>query len=156
MVRVTFDPSALGPEPVEPTAPQEPVKPEGYVAAAVPDQPPSSNPTDVPPTPPQDTRDPAFVQYDQQLAEYKTAHQKFELDSDQFKRDSEEFKNRRAEGERKSKRLNDRFGPWYYVISAENLESLQIARTDLVRNRRRKVPLAVRPRTMAFRPDISL
>ncbi len=160
MVRVSFDVSALGSEPVEPTAPIEPTKPEGYVASTVPNQPPSQNPTDVPPTPPQDTRDAAFIQYDQQLAEYKTALQKFELDADQYKRDSEDYKNRREEGERKTKRLNDRFGPWFYVISAEDLESIQIARTDLVRPKPAPqgepgdVPPA--PMELPARPDISL
>ncbi len=160
MVRVTFDPAALGPEPVEPKKPEEPVKPEGYVAAPTPAEPAPPATPDAAPTPPVDNRDPAFIKYDEQIAEHKLAQQKFEMDLDQFKRDSEDYKNRRQEGERASKRLGDRFGAWFYVIAAEDLESLQIPRTDLVRPKATdalengEIPPA--PIELPMRPDISM
>jgi hypothetical protein len=160
MVKIVFDPGALGPEPAEPKKPEEPVKPEGYVAAPTPETPAPPNPPDTPPTPPVDNRDPAFIEYDQKMAEFKIAQQKFEMDLDQYKFDSDDFKKRREEGERKAKRLGERFGPWFYVISADDLELLQISRADLVSTKatESKDPTEVppAPSDLPPRPDLSL
>ena len=160
MVRVAFDLAALGPEPVEPKQPEMPAKPDGYVAAPAPVEPLPPTTPDAAPTPQADNRDPAFIKYDEQMGEHKLAQQKFEMDLDQFKRDLEDYKNRREEGERTSKRLGDRFGAWFYVIAAEDLDSLQIPRADLVHPKTTEgtadgeVPPA--PLDLPVRPDLSL
>lgn len=134
MVRVSFDPAFLGKEPVEPQAPVEPTKPEGYVEAAAPPPPAEPPAADAPPIPPPvDDRNPAFIEYDRLMAEYKTALQKHTLEADAYKAELDSYQKRRLEGERQAKRLHERFGPWFYVISARDLESIQIPRSELVR-----------------------
>jgi hypothetical protein len=48
--------------------------------------------------------------------------------------------------------LNQRFGPWFYVISADNLQSLQLKREDLVTAKNKP---AVAPQ-LPTRPNILL
>ena len=57
-----------------------------------------------------------------------------------YKRKVEEYENNKSEyekklknGEKKAKELNDRFGPWYYVISAESFENLRLTHAGLVK-----------------------
>jgi hypothetical protein len=132
MVSVAFDPSALGPVPTEPQPPTEPVKPEGYVPAEPPAEPAPPPEQDAPPTPAPDPRDPSFVLYDEQMAQFKLAQQQYEIERDDYQRQLEDYNKRRDEGQAKSKRLAERFGPWFYVISANDLDLLQIPRGDLV------------------------
>ncbi len=58
----------------------------------------------------------------------------------QYKRDVEKYDNDKSEYERKLKKgqdtvkqLNERFAPWYYVISADVFDNLHLNRAALVK-----------------------
>ena len=58
----------------------------------------------------------------------------------QYKKEVERYENDKSlyekklkDGEKKVKGLNDRFGPWYYVISAESFENLRLTHAGLVK-----------------------
>ena len=181
MVSVDFDEKRMTGKPQEPAKPEEPKKPEGYLskadaaAAKKENDDEESEENDAPPTlregaeenqddaedskegkPSEasqetDDRDPKFIAYDQAMVEYKTAAQAYALEYERFRADLKAFKESRKEASRKAKELNERFGPWFYVISGGDLESLQIPRTDLVKKRE------ITPETTGVprRPDIS-
>jgi hypothetical protein len=180
-VRVAFEESLLGDRPVEPTMPTEPVKPEGYLPAAEKaadkstEETTDSNPSDQTgkesnsdsdaetdatsvkdSDAPDDARDEAFIEYDKQLETYKAAKEQYEIDLTRYKQDVETFEEKIANGKELVDELNERFGDWYYVISASNLKVIQSRRTDLVEIKAPPEPPAMleseaRPR----KPDIS-
>ncbi len=61
------------------------------------------------------------AEYDRALAQYKK-------DIEKYQNDKSEFEKKIKKGQEKAKQLNERFGPWYYVISAESFENLRQAR----------------------------
>ena len=65
------------------------------------------------------------AQYDRALAQYKK-------DIEKYENDKSEFEKKIKKGQEKVKQLNERFGPWYYVISAESFENLRQARASLI------------------------
>jgi hypothetical protein len=65
------------------------------------------------------------VEYDKAVAQYKKDLEKYETDKS-------EFEKKLKKGQDKVKQLNERFGPWYYVISAESFENLRQGRANLV------------------------
>ena len=156
MIRVSFEESLLGEKPERPTAPQEPEKPEGYVPAS--DHPNDAenaeNQDDAPapegeetkPAEGEDTGEQAeteeqaetdarpqeFKDYDLALATYKQEQTEYELKLTQFEEKQKEFDEKIADGEKRVAELNERFGKWFYVISADNLDSLQLKKADLV------------------------
>jgi hypothetical protein len=65
------------------------------------------------------------AEYDKALAQYKK-------DMEKYDNDKSEFEKKLKKGQEKTKQLNDRFGPWYYVISAESFENLRQARAGLI------------------------
>lgn len=67
---------------------------------------------------PQTEHEAAMKQYEQAMAEYK--------------RKKADYEEKRKNGRTKAKELNERFGNWYYVISAESFEALTVSREDLV------------------------
>ncbi len=147
MVRIAFDESLLGEKPVKPIEPTAPTKPEGYVAA---EPKPASTETgnDGAPAPPDaqtqttksDDRDPAFVEYDRLEAEYDTKKAEYELKLTQFEDKLKEYDEKVKQGQQRVKELNERFGSWFYVISADNLKSLQLKRADIVSDKKPLVP----------------
>ena len=145
-VRVSFDEELLDDKPVEPTMPEEPSKPEGYVAFVAPqtpgesagddaqsDESETSTGDDDEKAEPVDDRDPKFIAYDKAMKEYETAKSEHEMDLTRFKQDTEAFEEKVEEGKALVKELNERFGDWFYVISAENLKTIQSKREDLVK-----------------------
>ncbi len=138
MVDVRFDTASLGAEPVKPTEPVEPKKPDGYVPAepTKPDTDQAAKPaeTDKPaeskdepaPTPPQQERPPEFVKYDEAIKEYTLDKQHYELDLEKYNTDLADYNTRKEEGEKVVKQLTNRFAPWLYVITGSNLQSFQI------------------------------
>ena len=78
------------------------------------------------------TRDPAFVAYDEAVKAYETAKVEYEIALSKFEDDTKAFAEKVTEGKALVKKLNERFGDWYYVISAENLKTLRSSRADLV------------------------
>jgi hypothetical protein len=65
------------------------------------------------------------AEYDKALAQYKK-------DLEKYENDKTEFEKKLKKGQDKVKQLNKRFGPWYYVISAESFENLRQGRASLV------------------------
>jgi len=161
MIRVEFDESLLGEKPVPPKEPVEPVKPEGYTPAA--DDEEQAGETDEAPqppggqdegqtqdaddrseeTPPADGRPEAFQQYDAAKAQYDKEKTEYELERTQFEDEQKEFDEKVKEGKQLEAELNERFGAWFYVISAENLESLQMRRVDLVKPKQDEAKIEV-------------
>ncbi|MEQ1903502.1 MAG: DUF4340 domain-containing protein [Pirellulaceae bacterium] len=149
LIRVTLDEKLVaGGPPVKPTEPVKPVQPEGYVPAAPPktDEPKTDEPKteaektdesregDAAPPPeekPQE-RDPKFIQYDLDVANYESAKTQYEIDLSRYERQVEQHKKSVESAQKKVNELNERFGAWYYVVSAFNLEKLRLERTALV------------------------
>lgn len=144
MVRVSFDESLISQTPVPPVAPVAPEKPAGYLPA------PEKNATeteadkpaepadDVAEKPPGETkpeRDPAFIKYDSDVAAFEGLELDYELAKTRFETETVEFQAKIAEGKKLVAELNERFGDWYYVISGENLSTLQSKRSDLVKTK---------------------
>ena len=172
MIRVTFDEGLLGEKPAMPVEPSEPTKPEGYEPAPKEDpaeQQEDSNATgDVPEAPPGENsdgeanseqkseepekpaRNPEFVAYDAAVAQYEQAKVDFELAKTKFEDDTKAYEKKVEDGKKKIDELNERFGDWYYVISADNLKTLQTTRDDLVKEK--EIPEDER---IPERPDIS-
>ncbi len=171
LVRVALDESLITPKPEEPTKPVEPVAPEGYEPAPkepekkddqADDKPESPADEEAPEgvKPPEgeaeeqkkDQRNPEFVKYDEAKKAFDEATVQYELDMTRFKDDTEAFAKKVTEGQKLVDELNERFGDWYYVMSADNLNTLRSQREDLV-TKKEPAPGAEPP--PSARPDIS-
>ena len=128
MVRVSVDESLLGAAPVAPVEPKAPTKPEGYVPAA----PPADANTDGQEQKAEETRDLAFVVYDQLQAGFDQMKTQYELDLLRHKDELKALGDKRTAAQKRSADLNVRFGAWYYVVSAANLNKLRSNRSELV------------------------
>ncbi len=148
MIRVSFDESLLGERPVKPTEPTKPVEPEGYTpppekasdvekaqseATGNPAQEKAAGDEDAAPAieEPKE-RDPVFLAYDEALAAYQQQMTQYTLNMTRYENELKSFDERVAAGQSRVAELNERFGSWYYVISADNLKSLKITRADVV------------------------
>ena len=143
MIRVNFDESLIAGKPVKPQPPTAPVKPEGYQAAvndASNDAAPSPNAKEGEQdannsdkqTPALEDRDPTFKAYDIELKNYEQASAIYELGLTRFEDEQIEYNKKIKSGQKRTAALNERYGPWFYVISGENLEALQIDRKQLL------------------------
>ncbi len=146
MVRVSFDESLIPNRPVAPKPPVEPVKPEGYqpapeanenetAAKSETPQPPSEKQDqDAPPRPRDDKpkRNPLFVDYDLLMKDFERNTMEYELAMTKFNDNSKAFAAKVEEGKALVNELNQRFGEWYYVISAANLNTLKSKREEVV------------------------
>ncbi|MFK7768223.1 MAG: DUF4340 domain-containing protein [Mariniblastus sp.] len=181
MIRVSLDASLLGEVPTKPTEPTEPKKPEGYTPAeekapaeqkdATPDdveapddvaapegvEKPESDKDDPKTDDGKPKRNPLFAQYDDLMREYEDDKVKYELAVSRYKDQTEEYDKKVVEGKKLVAELNQRFADWYYVISADNLQTLQTKRDDLVKAK--EPPKSDTPGTAPVappsRPDIS-
>lgn len=131
MIRVSVDPSLLGGQPVAPVEPAKPAQPEGYVPRPAPAQPAEGEAAAAqqPETP--DTRDSKFIEYDAQLKAWEGARTTYELEKTQHEMKLKEFDEKLKAAQKRVSELNDRYGSWYYVVSAENLAGLLVKRADL-------------------------
>ncbi len=136
MVRVKFDESLLGAVPAKPTEPTKPTEPEGYKPTE-----PKTGTNDKkgpneqePPVPPaEDKKTKLFKQYEADLATYRAALGKYQAELQAYN-DQTEKRNKSIEnGKKIAKDLNDRFGPWYYVVGVGELESLKLPRDAFVK-----------------------
>jgi hypothetical protein len=66
-------------------------------------------------------------------AQYLKAMDQYKKDLERYENDKSEYEKKLTKGKEKVKELNDRFAPWYYVISAESFENLRLARSSLVK-----------------------
>jgi hypothetical protein len=127
MLAMAFpDPQAAPPksdakasEPKGPKTPSAPPAGSGKAAPAA-----KSAPNAKPVAPAAPKPDPK-AEYDKALAQYKK-------DLEKYENDKSEFEKKLKKGQDKVKQLNERFGPWYYVISAESFENLRQGRASLV------------------------
>jgi hypothetical protein len=78
-----------------------------------------------------DDRDPKFIEYDAQVKAWEEAKKDYEMQKTQVEMQTKELDERVKAAEKRVAELNDRFGSWYYVVSAENLAGLLVKRTDL-------------------------
>lgn len=143
MIRVAVDPQLLGGQPTPPTEPTKPVQPEGYVARPAPAQP-AEGETAQPEMP--DDRETKFIEHDAQLKAWEQARTQFEFEKTQYEMNLKEFGEKLKAAEKRVAELNDRYGSWYYVVSAENLAGLLVKRSDLEQLKAAPQPeLPVRP-----------
>ena len=77
-------------------------------------------------------RDARFVAYDEAVKQFEQGKTDFELAKTRFEQDVKTFAEKVEEGQKRVKELNERFGEWYYVVSAANLETIQSQRLDVV------------------------
>jgi len=151
MIRVTIDETLLSPAPTAPIEPEAPPKPEGYVpapAVADPSGAGGEQKSDVQET----ARDPRFVEFERLQAVYEQIKSQHELDLMRFNDEIKAREEKRTVANNRSKDLNVRFGAWYYVVSASNLEKLQAKRAELVEPSR---PDPNAPKNLPDVPDIS-
>lgn len=64
--------------------------------------------------------------------EYEAALKKYETDLAAYEAKNKEFDKKIEDGQKRAKDLNERFAPWYYVISADLFAKLKVARSELV------------------------
>lgn len=145
-VRVAFDESLLGDRPEEPILPVKPEEPEGYEAAKPVETKPeetdsadkteegaeAEEKTDSEAKPEKEERKPEFIAYEEAISEWESAKSEHEINLTRFKQDVEAFEEKIEEGKELVEELNQRFGDWFYVISASNLSTIQSTREDLV------------------------
>ena len=146
-LRVTFDESLLGDRPAEPKLPEMPTKPEGYEPAPV-DERETKAETDAraekdgeKPEGESDAkkedelkpRKPEFIAYEEALKIFETATGEHEMNLTRFKQENEAFDKKIEAGKKLVDELNQRFGDWYYIISASNLKTIQSTRVDVVK-----------------------
>ncbi|HMP79727.1 MAG TPA: DUF4340 domain-containing protein, partial [Pirellulaceae bacterium] len=139
MITVHVDESALGPAPEMPNAPEEPTRPEGYLPAdetdlaeaAQQDEQSDNTQQDAQQTPP--PRNPAFIEYEKAMAEFELAQMQFEMAKMRYESEIESRQRQLADARSRVDQYNDRFGAWYYVVSADNLASLRVTQAELVK-----------------------
>ena len=149
MVRVSFDESLILPKPLKPIEPVKPEAPEGYQPPAD-DQPKEgdsddpaegeesgdeSDDSDAAEKPPADVkpeRNPEFVKHDEAVKGYEQQMLEFEMGMSRFEDETKAYDKKVEEGKALVDELNQRFGDWYYVVSGDNLSTLQTKRADLV------------------------
>jgi hypothetical protein len=172
LIRVAFDGSLLKSPGAKPTPPQPPIKPDGYTEAvteadksddaqAESDTPDAGDSGDQEestddesaPKPADVQRSPAFVKYDEELAAYEDAQVDYEVALSQWETETDAFDRLAKEGQQKADILNGRFEKWYYIVSSDNLKTLQSGREDLIQ------PQIIAPdedgTALQDRPDVS-
>ena len=139
LIRVGFDESYIGAELTAPEEPVSPVKPEGYVpepekdeSKDAADEESAEGDDDAAPKPKAAERDEKFAAYDVAMAAYEEEKIDFEVAMSEFKTEQEERASQIKLGKQKAKILNERFEHWYYVVSGENLSTLQADREALI------------------------
>lgn len=143
-LRVNFDESLLGERPVEPKLPEAPVKPEGYKPAKEEEkkEEPTEGESDDKTEADADVesedekpaeRKPEFIAYEEALKAVEKAKLEHETNLTRFNQENEAFDEKIEKGKKLVDELNQRFGDWFYVISASNLKTLQSKREDVVK-----------------------
>lgn len=107
-VKVSFEPSALGPEPAPPEPPQEP-GPNAPLTAPRPGEP--------------------FLTPQE---EFEQAQKEYESALKQYEQEQKSYEEKREAGQEKVAELRERLGAWYYVVPAQDVEALRVSRADLV------------------------
>ena len=136
MIRVMTDAELLGLRPVAPPEPVKPQQPEGYLPKPEEKKPAEVAGQDSATPPPVQTpvepRDPKFEAYDQELSAYEQNRTQFEMDKTRYESEVKAFDEKIKGADKRVAELNERYGSWYYVVSASNLESLRVKRSELI------------------------
>ena len=157
LIRVAFDESLLDGPDEKPVAPTEPTKPDGYTEASDDGESPDAKADepekdadsetakpddkddgedggeeDAAPKPSKMERNPSFVKYDKDLAAYEEAQVDYEVALSTFESAVKERESQIEIGKKKAEILNGRFEKWYYIVSSENLKTLQSSRAELI------------------------
>jgi hypothetical protein len=162
MIRVSFDETLLGERPAKPNEPAAPVKPAGYVPVLpetetenkaetgdddrteAPDsdaateenedgaEDTTTDDAETPDEKDKPERDPQFTQYDEAMDAYEQQKIEYEIALSRYENDRTAFETLVTEGKKRVEELNQRFGDWFYVIRANNLQDLQTPRSELV------------------------
>ena len=143
LIRVAFDESLLSNPGEAPVKPTPPTKPDGYTAASeeeapegddntnVDDTDANSEDEDAAPKPDNMQRNPAFVKYDEDSAAFESAEVEYELALTAYEAASKEKESKTKAGKKTAEILNGRFEKWYYIVSSENLKTMQGEREAL-------------------------
>lgn len=91
-------------------------------------------PADTPDTEPKEEEDP-LAKYEQAMRQYRFDLEDYATAKEQYDKDLKEYEKKLEDGKRKVELLNERFGEWYYVVSAESLKNLRLGRADLVKKK---------------------
>ena len=125
-VTAGFDETLLPPRPTPPggyggTSAEE----EGEPAASPDDEPPllPDSPTSAPADAP--TTAPAQDEQEEQA----------EAKAEEYEKDLQEWEKQEAKGRKLAEKLNERFAPWYYVISASDFKNIRLNRDGLVKEK---------------------
>ena len=144
VIRVNFDETLLGPKPAAPTPPAQPIALAGYTT---PVESPAENSVQVDqndaPKPGEidlvqniDSgavkRSAEFLAHDKALEEYESAKVEYELALARYEDEMKVWNEKVAQGKKLANEHHERFGKWYYIVSADNLEKIQAKRSDLV------------------------
>ena len=134
MVRVVVDEDLLGEPPVEPQQPQKPDEPEDYVPSVeYAAQFAGDGSEDAPPKPPEfDENLKRFQDFEAALATFATDSQNYATELAAYQAEIKERKQTLDDARDTVKELNFRFGPWYYLVQAGELESMRLSREAVV------------------------
>ncbi|MEZ6096683.1 MAG: DUF4340 domain-containing protein [Pirellulaceae bacterium] len=77
-------------------------------------------------------RNPAFADYEAALAQYEQDKIQYEIDLSRYEKQLAEYQQAVADVRERVNVLNERFGAWYYVVSASTLDFVQVSRDTLV------------------------
>ena len=117
-VTAGFDETLLPPRPTPPEE-RQPASAEDEGESAV-----SSE--DEPPIPPDEpTTAPVEDEQDEQA----------KADAERYEKDLEEWEKQKAKGRKQAEKLNERFAPWYYVISASDFKNIRLNRDGLIKDK---------------------
>ena len=136
MVRVQFDESLLGEAPVKPTEPRKPVEPEGYKPAdakSEDDKKKDDKKQEAPKPPAELEKEKLFKKYEADLATYRQEFAKYQAKLQTYDEAMEKRNQSIKKGKKAASELHERFGPWYYVVAADKLDSLKIPREEFVK-----------------------
>ncbi len=71
--------------------------------------------------------------YEEALKQFATDKAEYDRKLDEYNEKTKEFEGKVKEGKEIVARLSERFGDWFYVISSDSFEGLQLTRAELVK-----------------------
>lgn len=139
-VRVEFDATWLGEEPVKPVAPEKPAKLTAGETESISSGKSETAASDESRSKSRDGDKEVVVESEEDpLAEirkdYEEAKRKYESDLAEYERSKREREEKIREGKEKADTLNRRFAEWYYVIPGDDFDNITLARADIVKEK---------------------
>jgi len=158
-VRIEFDKTYLGEEPVKPVEPEQPAELKEPAGPKESDEAKDESPDDVKSEEKSEEdsnnavsagesddaeaeNESSDKKEDDPLAEIRQKHEeaqeKYDDDLKEYQRKSTDFDKKGEDGKKKAEELNRRFADWYYVISGDSFDKLRLSRADLVKAKEKK------------------